>query len=247
MRRAYDSPGMTKKVTTVLLVDDHPVVRAGFCRMLESTDLVRVVAEADNGETGCQLYMAHKPDIVILDLNMPGGIDGFETIRRIKIKNPDARILVFSLHTNETIIQRALELGATGYIAKNCTTENMLLAVNSVKAGKTFIDPELASDMIANLTHRKISKNPLDILTMREFQVFKLIAEGNSPKEIAALISISPKTVRVHHSNIMRKLKLKNKTQLVLLAINCNILQEKSPPLVPSYKCDQDKAIHWHI
>jgi two-component system, NarL family, invasion response regulator UvrY len=235
---------MTKKVINVLLVDDHPVVRAGFCRMLESTNLVRVVAEADNGEAGCQLYMAHKPDVVILDLNMPGGIDGFETIHRIIMKNPDARILVFSMHTNQTLIQRALELGATGYIAKNCTAESMLQAVHSVKAGKTFIDPELASDMIANLTHGKILKNPLDILTKREFQIFRLIAEGNSSKEIAALISISPKTVRVHHSNIMRKLKLQNKIQFVLLAISCNILQEESPPPHHPTECDQDEAIN---
>lgn len=224
---------MTKEVTTVLLVDDHPVVRAGFCRMLESTNLVRVIAEADNGEAGCQLYMAHKPDVVILDLNMPGGIDGFETIHRINMRNPDARILVFSMHTNETLIQRVLELGATGYIAKNCTAESMLMAVHSVKSGKTFIDPQLASDLIANLTRGKISEKPLDILTRREFQIFKLIAEGRSSKEIAALISISPKTVRVHLANIMSKLKLQNKTQLVLLAINCNILQDE-PPFPPT-------------
>jgi two-component system, NarL family, invasion response regulator UvrY len=224
---------MTKEVTTVLLVDDHPVVRAGFCRMLESTNLVRVIAEADNGEAGCQLYMAHKPDVVILDLNMPGGIDGFETIHRINMRNPDARILVFSMHTNETLIQRVLELGATGYIAKNCTAESMLMAVHSVKSGKTFIDPQLASDLIANLTRGKILEKPLDILTRREFQIFKLIAEGRSSKEIAALISISPKTVRVHLANIMSKLKLQNKTQLVLLAINCNILQDE-PPFPPT-------------
>jgi len=224
---------MTKEVTTVLLVDDHPVVRAGFCRMLESTNLVRVIAEADNGEAGCQLYMAHKPDVVILDLNMPGGIDGFETIHRINMRNPDARILVFSMHTNETLIQRVLELGATGYIAKNCTAESMLMAVHSVKSGKTFIDPQLASDLIANLTRGRILEKPLDILTRREFQIFKLIAEGRSSKEIAALISISPKTVRVHLANIMSKLKLQNKTQLVLLAINCNILQDE-PPFPPT-------------
>lgn len=207
-----------------MLVDDHPIVRAGFCRLLESTQEIRVVAEAGDGETGFQLYQTHKPEVVIMDLNMPRGIDGFETIRRIKANSPDAHILVFSMHTNTTLIQRALELGATGYITKNCAAKNILKAVLTVKTGKAYIDPELASSMIADSINGNISNKPLEILTKREFQIFKLTAEGKSTENIATLIAISPKTVRVHLSNIMEKLHLQNKTQLVLLAINCHII-----------------------
>jgi two-component system, NarL family, invasion response regulator UvrY len=218
-------PNKPKKMTRVLLVDDHFVVRTGYRRLLESTKEVRVVAEASNGETGCQLYQAHKPDVVIIDLNMPDGIDGFETIRRIKTKNPDARILVFSMHTDTALVRRALEWGATGYIAKNCTSKNMISAVLAVKAGNAYIDPKLVSSMISHSIHGNSSNNPLDILTKREFQIFKLTAEGKTSEEIAGLITISSKTVRVHLSHIMEKLQLQNKTQLVLLAISCNILQ----------------------
>ncbi len=215
---------ITQKMTTVLLVDDHPIVRAGFCRLLESTQEIRVIAETGDGETGCELYQTHKPDVVIMDLDMPGGIDGFEAIRRIKAKSPDAHILVFSMHTNTALIQRALELGATGYITKNCTSKNILEAVLTVKTGKAYIDPKLASNMIADSISGNIPSNPLELLTKREFQIFKLVAEGKSTEAIAALIKISPKTVRVHVCNIMEKLHLQNKTQLVLLAISCHII-----------------------
>ncbi len=214
-----------KGTITVMLVDDHPVVRNGYCRLLESTADIRVIAEADDGETGCLLYQEHKPDVVILDLNMAGGIDGFETIRRIRAKNPNARILIFSMHNHETMVQRALKTGATGYITKQCGMNQMIQAIRLVKQGKVYIDPDLAPKMAANLTLKDASEDPLNRLTEREFQIFKLIAEGNSCAQIAEIISISPKTVGVHQANIMRKLKLQNIAQLVRLAINCNVTQ----------------------
>lgn len=208
---------------TVLLIDDHPVVRTGYCRLLETIADIQVVAEADNGETGCLLYQEHKPDVVILDLNM-AGIDGFETIRRIKAKNPNAHILVFSVHCHETMVQRALKIGATGYITKKCSASQLIEAIRLVGKGRIYIDSELASIMAVSRTLDDV-KDPLDMLTKREFQLFKLMAEGNSSSQIAKTISISPKTVGVHHTNIMRKLGLQNIAQLVRLAINCNVIQ----------------------
>ena len=210
---------------TVMLVDDHPVVRNGYCRLLESTADIRVIAEADDGETGCLLYQKYKPDVLILDLNMAGGIDGLETIRRIKAKDPNARILIFSMHNHETMVQRALKTGATGYITKQCGMNQMVKAIRLVKQGKIYIDPNIASNMAANLTLNDVSEDPLNTLTGREFQIFKLVAEGNSCAQIAEMISISPKTVGVHNANIMRKLKLRNIAQLVRMAINCNVTQ----------------------
>ena len=214
----------TTKPITVLLVDDHPVVRAGYRRLFESTADIRVVAEADDGEAGYTLYRQCKPTVVVLDLNMPG-IGGLETLRRIKARDPDARILVFSMHSNETMLQRALQMGAMGYLTKQGNPGQMIDAVRQVSRGQLYVDPVLVSGMVAEMVLSDVSEDPLSILSKREFQLFKLLAEGNSVIQIAAILSISPKTVGVHHANIMRKLKLQNAAQLVRLAIRCNVIQ----------------------
>ena len=211
------------KSITVMLIDDHPVVRAGYRRLLESTHDIHVIAEASDGETGYLLHRQHQPDVVILDLNMIG-IDGFETMRRIKANNPAARILVFSMHSNETMVQRVLKSGASGYITKQCGVELMIQAVRLVHQGKIVVEPELASHLAVSLIRQDTSENPLHSLTKREFQIFKLIAEGNSSSQIAQITSISAKTVSVHHSHIMKKLELDNIVQLVRLAIGCRII-----------------------
>lgn len=216
---------MREKAITVLLIDDHPVVRNGYRRLLESTSDIHVVADADNGETGCVLHQEHRPDVTIIDLNLDQqGIDGLETIHRIKIKSPAANILVFSMYSNEIMVQRALSMGATGYVTKQSSLEQLLKAVRKVSQGQIFIDPELASNLLTDKWSGKPSENPLEALSKREFQLFKLMAEGNSVAQIAEMISISPKTVGVHQASIMKKLKLKNRSQLVRLAINCNII-----------------------
>ncbi|TAN80075.1 MAG: response regulator transcription factor [Gallionella sp.] len=211
-------------VITVLLIDDHPVVRDGFRRILENTPDIRVVAEADDGETGYALHREHKPDVVVLDLNMPG-IGGLETVRRIKAHDPGTHILVFSMHANEIMVQRALEMGATGYLTKQGGLGQMVQAVRQVKLGRMYIDPEHVSCVVTNRQLHDAAINPLNELSKREFQLFKLMAEGNSVGEIAETLSISSKTVGVHHTNIMKKLKLQNATQLVRLAIHCNVIE----------------------
>jgi len=215
---------MTENPITVLLIDDHPVVRAGYRRLLEKTPDIRVVAEADNGESGCTLHQEYKPDVTIVDLNMPG-IGGLETIYRIKKKSPHAKILVFSMHTNETIVRHALQTGVTGYITKQEGPEQLLKAVHQVSQGRVYIDPEISSNVLftENGIHNPLG-SPLDVLSRREFQLFQLLAEGNSVMQIATILSISPKTVGVHHANIMRKLKIKNNIQLIRLAIRCNVI-----------------------
>ncbi len=215
---------MIDRPITVLLIDDHPVVRTGYCHLLESGANIQVVAEADDGETGYLLYQKHKPDVVVLDLNM-AGIDGLETIRRIKSKDPKANILVFSMHSHETLVQRAFNTGATGYITKQCGLNQMIEAIRLVRQGKIYIDLELASKITISREFNDVDKDPLSVLTKREFQLFKLMAEGNSSAHIAETISISPKTVGVHHTNIMKKLKLQNIAQLVRLAISSNVIQ----------------------
>ncbi len=212
-----------KKPISILLVDDHPVVRTGYRRLLENTPDMLVVAEADNGEIGYQLYLEHQPNVIILDLNMPG-MGGLETIRRIKAYNPDAHILVFSMLNNPTMAQRSLKAGATGFISKQSGIGEMIQAVRQVDSGNQYIESALAAMLAINSEHKATCENPLDMLTKREFQIFKLIAEGNSSTEIAEKLTISPKTVGVHHVNMMRKLQLQNTIQLVRIAIENDVI-----------------------
>lgn len=213
----------SSKLIGVLLVDDHPVVRDGYRRLLENTQDVWVVAEAGDGETACDRYAEYAPDVVVLDLNMPG-IGGLETIRRIKAKDVTAHILMFTMHDSETLILRSLEAGATGYLTKHSGVGQMVEAVRLVAQGKPFIDSEYTSSMICKQLFGS-AENPLLVLSSREFQLFQLSAEGHSVNEIAAMLSISPKTAGVHHASIMKKLGLHNATQLVRLALRFNVIQ----------------------
>lgn len=212
----------TIKPITVLLVDDHPVVRDGYRRLLENTPDIRVAAEASDGESACVHYAKYTPDVVILDLNMPG-IGGLETIHRIKTRDALARILVFSMHDSEIMVIRSLKAGATGYLTKNNDAGQMAEAVRQVAQGKIFLDP--AHFNIVSQQLLGAAKEPLRVLSRREFQLFKMLAEGHSATDIATILAVSPKTVEAHHTNIMKKLGLHSPIQLIRLAIHCNVIQ----------------------
>lgn len=212
------------RLITLILIDDHPVVRAGYRYFLENTKRIVVVAEAGDGETGCMLYQEHRPDMAIIDINMPG-IGGLETIHRIKSKYPAANILALSMHSSEIMVKRVLDMGATGYLTKQCHPDQLLEAVFQISEGKPYIDAKLASSMLSDGMQANDNKHPLHILSQREFQIFILLAEGHSVQQIAEIITISPKTVGVHHANIMRKLGLQNTVQLVRLAMDCGLIR----------------------
>ena len=217
------SRDISHKTIRVLLVDDHPVVRDGYRHLLENTPDIKVVAEADDGESACATYMDCMPDVVVLDLSMPG-IGGMETIRRLKAKDMAAQILVFTMHDSETLIMRTMEAGASGYLTKSGGMGHMVDAVRQVAKGKPFIDPKYASGIACRRLF-STPEDPLQALSTREFQLFQLLAEGRSVIEIAHILSISPKTVGVHHTHIMKKLGLQNAAQLVRLAIRCNVIE----------------------
>lgn len=212
----------TKENIRVMLIDDHPVVLDGYGRLLDNTPGIKVVAKAGDGESACELYQKHQPDVAILDLNMPG-IGGLETLRRIRAKNPGARILVFTMHDNSTLILRVMEAGAMGYITKQSGVDQMVDAVRQVAKGKLFVDPKHLPSLIRWRTNDP--DDPIRSLSEREFQLFQLLAEGHSVAEIAEILSISPKTAGVHHTNIMKKLNVQNTVQLVRLAIQQGITQ----------------------
>ena len=207
---------------SVVLVDDHPVVRDGYRRLLEQVPNIKVIAETDSGEAGYDYYRKYSPDVLVLDINMPG-IGGLEAIRRIKAFDERARILVFSMHSSEIMIHRALEAGALGYLTKQGGMAQMVQAVQKVAKGRMYIDAEHVTSMAQHKLPNN-SLDPIQALSAREFQIFKLLAEGLTVAEIAKTLSISAKTVGVHHTNIMNKLELKNASQLVRLAILCNVI-----------------------
>jgi two-component system invasion response regulator UvrY len=205
----------------VLLADDHEVVRAGYRRLLESTDDIEVVAEATDGETAYQRYLQWHPSVVVMDLTMPGS-GGLDASRRILARDSAARILVFSVHENEIFLNRALDLGILGYISKRSASRVMIEAVRSVAGGEPFIGQE----MIPFLVKRKDSADSglIADLSPREFEVFRLRAEGKSVNAIAELLNVSPKTVGHHNTRLKQKLGASNSAELTRLAIRLGLL-----------------------
>ncbi len=205
----------------VVLVDDHPVVRDGYRRLLESTSDICVEAEASSGEEAYARYLETDPDVLIIDLTLPG-ISGIETIRRICLRDPSAKILVFSMHDSSAMVTRAMEAGASGYLTKSSAATEMVDAIRAVAQGRSFVSPHLIQDLVKR---KSTSEDPLKELTTREFQVFVRLAQGQTVTEIAELLHISPKTVGVHQTNIMRKLKLRNVAELTRLAIRFGVVK----------------------
>ena len=179
-----------------------------------------MTGEAGDGLSACAVYAQSRPDVVILDLSMPG-MGGLETIRRLKVLDATARILVFTMHEDGTIIQRTLESGAAGYLTKGSGMEQMVEAVRRVARGEPYID---ATHMSAPASQTAGAADPLRALSKREYQLFRYFAEGQAMGEIAFALGISAKTVGVHHASIMRKLELSNAAQLVRLAIRCKVI-----------------------
>ncbi|HHJ15335.1 MAG TPA: response regulator transcription factor [Gammaproteobacteria bacterium] len=206
---------------TVLLADDHEVVRAGYRRLFESTDDIEVVAEATNGEEAYQLYLEHTPTVVVMDLTMPG-IGGLDASRRILGRDSNARILVFSVHENEVFLERAMDLGILGYISKRNASRVMIEAIRCVARGEPFIGQE----MMPHLVQRRQSQDGERVagLSPREFEVFRLRADGKSVNEIAELLFVSPKTIGHHYTSVKQKLGAANSAELTRLAIRLGII-----------------------
>jgi two-component system invasion response regulator UvrY len=205
----------------VLLTDDHEVVRAGYTRLLESTSDINVIAEASSGEEACTNYFECRPDVLIMDLNMPG-MGGLEACRRIRARDPNANILVFSVHENEVMLERALDAGIKGYISKRSASRVMIQAVRKVAAGDVYVGEEMMSHLVGQ--RKSEDGGQLKDLTPREFEVFRLLADSKSVNEIAGILNISPKTVGHHMTHIKEKLGISNIAGLTHLAIRLGII-----------------------
>jgi two-component system, NarL family, invasion response regulator UvrY len=207
---------------SVLLVDDHTVVRTGFRLLLESTPDVRVIAEADSGEAACRRFDETMPDIVVLDLSMPG-IGGLETLRRLRARSPSAKMLALSAHDDVMHARRALRQGALGFLSKRTAPETLLEAVRTVAAGQRYIDPRLAQEIALADVAGNLS--PLELLSEREFEVFMRLANGSAVQRIATELNLSASTVGTHLYNIKQKLQVSNQAELTLVALRAGLIE----------------------
>ena len=205
----------------ILLADDHEVVRAGYRRLLENSTGIEVITEVASGEDAYSRYCDLHPDVVVMDLTMPG-MGGLEASRRIIAHDSRAKILVFSVHENEVMLNRALDAGVLGYISKRSASAVMIEAVRKVAAGEVYVGQEMMSFLVKRTT---TPDSDLVVgLSPREFEVFRLLADSKSVNEIAELLNLSPKTVGHHMTSIKSKLHIDNVAGLTRLAIRLGII-----------------------
>ena len=207
--------------TRVLLADDHTLVRAGVRRILESQPGFEVVGEVADGAAALAALAKTRPDVLVLDLSMPG-MDGFELLQRARAAAPEVKRLVLSMHKDPEYVARAVRDGADGYLLKDSAVQDLVSAIEAVRAGRTFHSPEVQRSLSEIV--RGVPASPLEELTAREREVLKCIAEGLSSKDIAARFDISTRTVETHRANLMRKLAVRSVAQLVRLAIREGIV-----------------------
>jgi two-component system invasion response regulator UvrY len=206
----------------VMLVDDHAVVRMGFKMLLESDNDIKVIAEAENGETAIKAYMEHKPNVVVMDITMPG-MGGLEAIERILAKDSSAKILVLSAHEDSVHPKRVLNAGAMGYLTKRSAAEEMIKAIRQVASGKKYIEAGVAQQMA--IQQLSGTQSPVDVLSEREFEVFMSLAKGKTTNEIAESLFLSPRTVGTHLYNIKQKLNANNSAEIALIAMRSGLLE----------------------
>jgi len=209
----------------IVLVDDHPVVRKGLRALLEAEPDLSVVGEAASGQEAVDLVERLKPALLIVDLRMPG-LDGLEVTRQVSRRSPHTRVLILSMHANEAYVTEGLRSGATGYVLKDTDSTNLLQAVREVAAGGRYLSPPL-SDLIVEAYLQKSQDGSLDAyetLTARERQILLLAAEGCTNADIAARLTISPRTAETHRAHLMHKLGLKTQTELVRYCLRRGIL-----------------------
>ncbi|MBU1365836.1 MAG: response regulator [Gammaproteobacteria bacterium] len=205
----------------VLLADDHAMVRLGFRCLLEGAGAT-VVGEAENGESAVRLYAELNPDVVVMDVSMPG-IGGLAALERLLVWDAKAKVLMLSAHNDDIVPVRALRLGARGYLCKRAAPEEFLRAVGQVAGERRYLDPELAQAVA--LAQLSGSSNPVDTLTEKELAVFMKLAEGRSVNDVAEDFCLSPSTVGTHLYHIKQKLNVQNAAELTLVAVRNGLIE----------------------
>lgn len=210
----------------ILLADDHTLVRQGLRKILEDQRDWQVIAQASNGRDAVKQVVALEPDVAILDIGMPL-LNGIEATRQIIRRLPEVHILILSMHAEEAYITQALQAGAHGYLLKDSADTELIRAVTAVAAGKSFFSPSVSRVMLDDYVRHLSEKGIIDrydALSEREREIFQLIAEGHSSKEVAELLGLSPATVETHRAHILQKLDVHNTAELVLYAVRRGVI-----------------------
>jgi two-component system response regulator NreC len=217
----------------IILVDDHEIVRAGLRMLLDSHKDIQIIGEAENGQQALELCQKDPPDIVIMDITMPGA-SGLEVTRQIKQQYPNTSVLALTIHEGEQYFFEMLNAGASGYVPKRAAPTDLVNAIHAVHSGEVYLHPTVAKALVKDYVQRVQmgwERASYDGLTEREQQVLKMIAEGMMNKEIAEQLSISVRTVERHRENIMSKLNLHTRAELVRYAVDKGLIDIGSRPL----------------
>jgi two-component system response regulator NreC len=219
---------LTEKTVSVLLAEDHTIVRQGLAKLLEAEPCIRVVGEARNGREAIAKVEELKPDVVIMDIAMPL-LNGIEATRQIKKKRPQTKVIILSMHSHDRFISELFTLGASGYLLKDSSGPDIIQAIESAIEGDTYLSPSISRKVIEDYVSLKKTKSSREELysklSNREREVFQMIAEGRSTKEIAEILFVSVSTVKSHRANIMDKLEIDNLSQLIHFAIDLGLVE----------------------
>jgi len=215
---------MSTAAIRVLLADDHTLVRIGIRALLERIQGVQVVAEAAEGREALELIEAKQPNVVLMDINMPG-LNGIETTTEIKKRFPGTRVLILSVHSTGDYVAHALQSGASGYLPKDATPMELEFALRTVVSGEIYLSPRVSGDLVDRFVRSAdVRQSPLDLLTPRQREILQLIAEGSSTKQIASRLNVSVKTVESHRALLMERLGIHDIAGLALLAARVGLV-----------------------
>ncbi len=229
----YENNASAPEKTRIAIIDDHRLFREGVKRILDMEDQFSVVAEGDDGSEAENIVRDHNPDVVLMDINMPN-INGVEATRRLVEKSPDTKVIILSIHDDETYVSHAVQTGASGYLLKEMDADSLIEAVRVVADGGAYLHPKITYNLLnefrrlstSNKTQQSKAgfveveyRKPLHILTRRECEVLQLLADGRSNRTIGEELYISEKTVKNHVSNILQKMNVNDRTQAVVEAI----------------------------
>ncbi|MBF0112938.1 MAG: response regulator transcription factor [Desulfamplus sp.] len=209
----------------VLLADDHKIVREGLSRIIQESGEMEVVAEASNGDEAIQKAIKFKPDVAVVDISMPPGMDGLEVVSQLKFQMPSIPVLILTMHDEEQYVVRAVEAGAMGYVTKQSAPEQLVDAVKKLYSGGRYLTEKASEALALRVVRGESSKSGSEALSMRELQVLRQLALGQTNHEIAESYHISVKTVDTYRSRILKKLNLRNNAELSRFAIQNRIIE----------------------
>lgn len=216
---------MKESVIRVLLADDHQVLRDGLRALLNSEADMRVVGEAGTGGEAIRLVLEVQPDVVVMDLGMPG-VSGLDAIREIRRQNPQIRVLVLSMHSGREVVMQAIKAGCDGYVPKSSAHTNLLRAIRVVYSGERYLHPTAATAVVDELTDRQEKAGLLSVLSDREKEVLQLTAMGFTSREIGEKLALSPKTVDTYRQRAMDKLNLEHRSDVIRFALHAGLLND---------------------